>query len=74
MDGVVNAAGSIVRALSRISTWFDKHIVDGIVNAVASITYTLGHVLRHVQNGRLQNYLGFVFTLVLIGIIYLIIR
>lgn len=74
VDGLVNAAGSIVRAFSRVSTWFDKHIVDGIVNAVASITYTLGHVLRHVQNGRLQNYLGFVFTLVLIGIIYLIIR
>lgn len=74
VDGIINASGSIVRMLSQLSTWIDRHIVDGIVNAVAQLTYSLGHILRHVQNGRLQNYLGFVFTLVLIGIIYLIIR
>ncbi len=74
VDGLVNAAGSITKGISRMATWVDKHIVDGIVNGTAQFTFTLGHILRHVQNGRLQNYLGFVFTLVLIGIIYLIIR
>ena len=74
VDGFVNAAGTFTRTLSRVSTWIDMHIVDGIVNAIAQLTYMIGHILRHVQNGRLQNYLSFVFTLILIGIIYLIIR
>ena len=74
VDGFVNGTASVIRQFSKLATWFDIYIVDGIVNAVAGITYYVGHLLRHVQNGRLQNYLGFTLTIVLIGIIYLILR
>lgn len=74
VDGLVNSIGHIVKILSQVASWFDKYIVDGLVNTIAGTAYYLGHLLRWVQNGRLQNYLGFALTVVLIGIIYLIIR
>lgn len=74
VDGLVNGASYVVRKISEIITWIDKHIVNGIVNAIAQLAYELGNAFRFVQNGRLQNYLGFTLTAVLIGIIYLILR
>ncbi|MBD1430970.1 NADH-quinone oxidoreductase subunit 5 family protein [Sphingobacterium litopenaei] len=74
VDGLVNGASYLIKQLSGLITWIDKYIVDGIVNAVAYLAYELGNALRFVQNGRLQNYLGFTLTMVLIGIIYLILK
>ena len=74
VDGIVNGFSSLVKRLSGIITWIDKYIVDGIVNVVAQLAYELGNAFRFVQNGRLQNYLGFTMTVVLIGIIYLILK
>ena len=74
VDGTVNMFAALARSLSYTLTWIDKHIVDGIVNAVAYIAFELGNAFRFVQNGRLQNYLGFTLTAILIGIIYLILR
>lgn len=74
VDGVINGIRNIIISLSRIAAWWDRHIVDGIVNSIAGTAYYLGHLLRWVQNGRIQNYLGFAFTVVLIGILYLILR
>lgn len=74
VDGMVNGISSVVKIFSRVAAWWDKYIVDGIVNTIAGTTYYIGHLLRWVQNGRLQNYLGFAMTMVLIGIIYLILR
>ena len=74
VDGIVNGAAFVVRKFSHIITWIDKHLVDGLVNGIAKVAYELGNAFRFVQNGRLQNYLGFTLTVVLIGIIYLILR
>jgi len=74
VDGFVNFMASIVRRIAQLSSWIDKYLVDGLVNTIAGTTYYVGHLLRWVQNGRLQNYLGFAFTVLLIGIIYLILR
>lgn len=74
IDGLVHASAGITLKIASLSSWIDRHIVDGLVNVLAGWTYYLGHLLRWVQNGRLQNYLGFALTIVLIGIIYLIVR
>lgn len=74
VDALVIGVGKLSKGLADIATWFDKYIVDGLVNTIARTTYYMGHLLRWVQNGRLQNYLGFALTMVLIGIIYLILR
>ncbi|HLX36092.1 MAG TPA: NADH-quinone oxidoreductase subunit L [Candidatus Limnocylindrales bacterium] len=36
--------------------WFDRNIVDGIVNAIGSVTRRSGSGLARVQTGRVQNY------------------
>ncbi|MBL1407815.1 NADH-quinone oxidoreductase subunit 5 family protein [Sphingobacterium faecale] len=74
VDGFVRVIRYITLLLSQLAAWWDKHIVDGIVNTIAGTAYYLGHLLRWIQNGRIQNYLGFAFTVVLIGILYLILR
>ncbi|ERJ60646.1 NADH-quinone oxidoreductase subunit L [Sphingobacterium paucimobilis] len=74
VDGFVRVIRYITLRLSQLAAWWDKHIVDGIVNTIAGTAYYLGHLLRWIQNGRIQNYLGFAFTVVLIGILYLILR
>lgn len=72
IDGIVNHLGALAKGISRVAAWIDKYIVDGLINTLGGTTYYFGHLLRWVQNGRLQNYLGFAFTVLLIGIIYLI--
>jgi NADH-quinone oxidoreductase subunit L len=74
IDGFVNMLASVVRGTAQLSSWIDRNIVDGLVNTIGGTTYYIGHLLRWVQNGRLQNYLGFAFTVLLIGIIYLILK
>jgi NADH-quinone oxidoreductase subunit L len=36
--------------------WFDRNVVDGIVNAIGSLTRRTGTGLARVQTGRVQNY------------------
>lgn len=74
VDGAIKVIRKGTIYLSQIAAWWDKYIVDGMVNTIAGLAYYIGHLLRWVQNGRIQNYLGFAFTVVLIGILYLILR
>lgn len=72
VDGLVNGVAAAGRTMARTFAWIDRYIVDGFVNLAAQTMYYIGHLLRWVQNGRLQNYFGFAFTMVLLGILYLI--
>jgi NADH-quinone oxidoreductase subunit L len=36
--------------------WFDRRVVDGTVNDLATSTVGVGRNLRRVQTGRVQNY------------------
>ena len=62
------------RKLSNALWWFDRRVVDGTVNGVASLTSSGGRGLRQIQTGRVQNYaLGIAFGLVAIAAAYLVI-
>lgn len=74
VDGMTTFFTWFVRQLAVAVYWIDKYIVDGLVNLVAGTTYYIGHLVRHVQNGQLQNYLGFALTIVVLGILYLLIK
>lgn len=74
VDGFTKLFSWLVRQLSVVAYWFDKHIVDGIVNLLAGTMYYIGHLVRHVQNGQLQTYLGFALTIVVLGLLYLLIK
>jgi NADH-quinone oxidoreductase subunit L len=50
----------IFRYISEQFAWFDRHIVDGTMNAIAFVTQSVSYRIRGFQSGQLQKY-GFVF-------------
>ncbi len=63
----------IVLGLCSVALWFDQHIVDGIVNGVATIISVSGGKLRKLETGRVPNYGLAIFAgaLVISGILIL---
>jgi NADH-quinone oxidoreductase subunit L len=51
----------IFRYISQPIAWFDRHIVDGTMNAIASVTQGTSYRIRGFQSGQLQKY-AFVFV------------
>lgn len=45
-----------VWAGENIVVWFDKNIIDGIVNGSASVTAAIGDVIRRMQTGYVTHY------------------
>jgi NADH-quinone oxidoreductase subunit L len=54
--------------------WFDRAVIDGTVNGVASLTQGAGRSIRHIQTGRVQNYaLGIAAGLIVMAIGFLVV-
>jgi NADH-quinone oxidoreductase subunit L len=56
IDGLLHAVSRFTLAVARFDRTFDERVVDGFVNHLAAITYETGMSLRHVQSGRLRQY------------------
>jgi NADH-quinone oxidoreductase subunit L len=70
-DGV---AGFMV-VFSRVGNWFDVHVVDGLVNAVAWVGSLFSLQVRKLHTGVVQQYvaafvLGVVFVLLLLVVVF----
>jgi NADH-quinone oxidoreductase subunit L len=46
----------IFRHISAPIAWFDRHIVDGTMNAIANVTQNVSFRIRGFQSGQLQKY------------------
>lgn len=46
----------IFRYISAPVAWFDRHIVDGTMNSIASVTQVVSFRIRKFQSGQLQQY------------------
>lgn len=59
--------------ISRPIAWFDRHIVDGFFNFLASGSHSLSYTIRGLQSGSVQKYayVFFIGILVLLGILVL---
>ena len=42
--------------IGRPAAWFDKHIVDGLMNGLASVTSFFSELIKRFQSGRIQLY------------------
>jgi NADH-quinone oxidoreductase subunit L len=51
----------IFRYISEPVAWFDRHIIDGTMNSIATITQVVSYRIRKFQSGQLQEY-AFVFV------------
>ena len=57
IDGIgVDGSAWLTRFTSKVSMWWDTWIVDGAVNLVAAIVWTLNLPARAVQSGQVQRY------------------
>jgi NADH-quinone oxidoreductase subunit L len=61
IDGLgVNGTAWLTRVFSRISIWWDKWIVDGLVNLIGKTTRALSHPVRMIQTGMFSSYALFI--------------
>lgn len=72
VDGAVTLSAWITRGIGTISGHFDTYVVDGLVNLMANITGYSGKLLRKTQTGKVQTYLVFMLTGVLILVYFFI--
>lgn len=62
----------IFRYVSEPVAWFDRHIVDGTMNAIASVTQVVSFRIRGFQSGQLQKYAYvFVSAAILLAVIFI---
>ena len=57
IDRIVNLFGVVVTVLSHIVGWFDRAIVDGVVNVTVYTTGRIGVLTKSVQGGKVQQYI-----------------
>lgn len=48
--------GRLMLGLSWITYWFDRHVVDGVVNLVSYTTLRIGRAMRAMQTGVVEDY------------------
>jgi NADH-quinone oxidoreductase subunit L len=69
IDGVgVDGTGWLARFVSRISMWWDKWVIDGLLNLVAKLTQLFSYPIRLLQTGKFSNYA----MLILLGLVVLL--
>src|SRR5437879_248955 len=69
IDGVgVDGAGWLVRFGSTLSMWWDKWIIDGLLNFGAKLTQLLSFPIRFLQTGTFSSYA----LLILVGLAILL--
>jgi NADH-quinone oxidoreductase subunit L len=70
IDGLVNAAGWVTRLTARISSWWDKWIIDGVgVNGPPTLARILSYPARLLEWGLVQWY-ALVMTAGLVGFVF----
>ncbi|MEN9246298.1 MAG: NAD(P)H-quinone oxidoreductase subunit F, partial [Thermostichales cyanobacterium SRBZ-1_bins_19] len=47
----------LVRVISELAAFFDRYVVDGLVNLTSLLVVTGGQVLKYTTSGQLQVYL-----------------
>jgi NADH-quinone oxidoreductase subunit L len=75
IDRIVNGSAVAVRGVATLDDKFDRLFVDGLVNWLAGLTYSVGISLRQLQTGRLRTYvmfiaLGTVLLFVILGFLH----
>src|SRR2546423_1455575 len=69
IDGVgVNGAGWLARFGSTLSMWWDKWIIDGLLNFSAKLMQLLSYPVRLLQTGMFSSYA----MLILVGLVVLL--
>ena len=52
----------VFNLIGRPAAWFDRNIVDGSMNLMASITGTTSALIKGLQSGKIQSYAAYFFA------------
>lgn len=55
-----------IRGLAELTQFFDKYIIDGILNGIGVASFFLGEGIKYMGGGRISSYLFLYFSYVLI--------
>ena len=71
VDGAVNGTAATTRGTATVSGFFDKYVVDGLVNFIGWCNMVLNRIATSFQTGSVQRYaLGAVVGIVVFILIY----
>jgi NADH-quinone oxidoreductase subunit L len=57
LDRLIHLIAYAQVSLAHVIGWFDKRIVDGLVDAAGVVSHGLGNLTRSVQGGKIQLYI-----------------
>jgi NADH-quinone oxidoreductase subunit L len=76
IDGALHGIGRIGNGLGKLFRFgFDQPVVNGAGDGVAASTKGLGNLLRRMQNGKIQHYMGLAIlfiVLITIAVVYFV--
>nr|YP_009870082.1 NADH-plastoquinone oxidoreductase subunit 5 [Bonnetia paniculata]QKJ82023.1 NADH-plastoquinone oxidoreductase subunit 5 [Bonnetia paniculata] len=58
-----------IRQLSEIIHFFDRRIIDGIINGIGLVSFVVGEGIKYIGGGRISSYLLFYLSYVLIFLV-----
>lgn len=70
IDGALHAGAYIQVTIANLIGWFDRAIIDGMVNGMASVARMAGSFLRSFQGGKIQLYIFWSALAIIIFIIW----
>jgi len=72
LDAILHASARVTVLVSKFDRKFDETMVDGLVNLVGTVTFSIGSSLKVVQTGRLRQYVMWigVGVVVLFGVLF----
>ena len=66
LDRSVDVSGKITVVVGRLSAWFDRNVVDGLVRGLTTLIKRAGQMARNTQTGQIQQYYGWAVGMVVL--------
>ena len=70
IDGILHISAYVQLLVAHITGWFDRAIVDGVVDDAAGMAKGIGSFIRTFQSGKIQLYVFWASFAIIIFIIW----
>jgi NADH-quinone oxidoreductase subunit L len=70
IDGLLHTSAYAQLIVAHVSSWFDRVLVDGVVDGAAGLTRGVGSFARSFQSGKIQLYIFWAVFAIIIFIIW----
>lgn len=74
VDGLVRFLGAIAKRLAHLSSWWDRYVINGLVDGLGELANYVGALMRNGRNGKVQRYLLSMLLIILMALCYATLR